>query len=931
MKYFFPILLILLTITQIFAQRNERQAVPDTAKTIGSNLPQGVMLKGIVQSGADGTGLPGAAVLLKKGSDANTTRVAVTDAKGHFRFERVAPGNYTLQIEYLGFQPFSKPVQIELLPVDLQVLPLQESATTIEEVVIVGHTPPGEQKGDTTQFNASAFKAAPDASAQDLVQKMPGITVENGRVEAQGEAVQRILIDGKPFFGEDVEAALQNLPAEVIASIQVFDQKSDQAELSGFDDGERIRTINIVTRPEARKGEFGKVTAGYGTEDAYMAGASVNFFKNDRRLTVTGLSNNINTVSFSADPDNSGDSRTQDGLITSHALGLNYTNAWLEKVELAASYSYHHRNNYNTRLLLRDYVQATQEGQVYSEDSQDERVSGNHRFNMRLDYEIDENNRIRVRTRGNMYQNEADASFRGRTVNVEGPLNQTENKSDNRNASLDFSNNMVYSHRFPKEGRSLSFRLHNSFNNSDGERYRLALNTFYTVEDGEEALRQHTDSKGSGYSWETNLSYTEPVGQHGQVELEYEIGNRNNEADRRTYDFTEQEQSYSDLNRLLSNTSQTNYLTQETELGYRYNTEKLYFQVEAEYQHAQLLNDQQLPRLYDLERTFTSMLPSARLRYKFTESNNLEFNYDTRTNAPSVGQLQDVIDNSNPLQLRTGNPDLEQSFRNWWRVRYRSHNPDTNHNFYASLESSFESNQIANSTLIADEVVTLSDGIVLPEGAQLIRPVNVDGYWDARAYFSYGRPLQLIQSNLNLRGGIGHSRRPGVVNEEVSYVNSSNFRIGASLSSNISERIDFNISTHSSYNIVDNSLRPELNNNYFNQRTRFWYNWLLGDGFVYRTNINHQYNAGLAEGYDTNTFLWNMSIGKKLFPRDLGEVSVMVYDLLQQNNNIWRNVTELYVEDVETNVLERYFMLTFTYNIRHYSGQGDIREVEDLY
>ena len=385
------------------------------------------------------------------------------------------------------------------------------------------------------------------------------------------------------------------------------------------------------------------------------------------------------------------------------------------------------------------------------------------------------------------------------------------------------------------------------------------------------------------------------------------------------------------LDTAISNTFNSRYLTQETELGYQYNTEKLRVQVEAEYQHASLLNEQLFPRDYDMDRTFRSVLPSARVDYKFSENKNIEFNYRTWTNEPSVGQLQAVIDNSNPLQLRTGNPNLDQSYNNWIRTRYKAHNPETNQSFYASVQSNITQNYISNQTYIAEQPTEVEDGIVLEKGSQLTQPVNVNGYYDIRSYVSYGQPLEGIKSNIHVGGSVRYSRKPGLINNETNLANASSFGLGASLSSNISEKVDFRISTRSSYNVVENSLRPVLNNNYFVQRTHLRYSWILWEGLVYRTDLRHQLNSGLSAGFDNSYMLWNMSLGKKLFKNQLGEISLNVYDLLKQNNNIRRNIAEAYVEDVQSNVLQRYFMLTFTYNLRHFSEGTSVDDYEELY
>jgi hypothetical protein len=247
---------------------------------------------------------------------------------------------------------------------------------------------------------------------------------------------------------------------------------------------------------------------------------------------------------------------------------------------------------------------------------------------------------------------------------------------------------------------------------------------------------------------------------------------------------------------------------------------------------------------------------------------------------------------------------------------------------FVSVESEIINNYISSSTFLAEQPTLLEEGIELQRGSQLTRPVNLNGYWSLRSFASYGQPIGFIKSNFNVRGSVNFSRRPGMINDEINLANTNNFRLGMSISSNISEKIDFTLSTRSSYNIVTNSLRPALNNNFFNQSSRGRLSWIIWEGIVFRTDLNHQVNTGLSAGYDNNYLLWNMSIGKKVFKNQRGEISLNVYDLLKQNISINRNVTELYVEDVQSNVLQQYFMLTFTYNIRRFSAGASAKDFE---
>ncbi len=899
---------------------------------LSASNSQSHVISGEVQSATDQSTIPGATVVLEHLKDSSMINGVVTDFNGHFDLTKVQPGNYLLRFQFVGFKTHRIPVNITQ-DLNVGVVKLDEETTELEEIVVTAKRMSSQQKGDTTQFNADAFKTLNDASGKDLVQKMPGITVQDGTIQAQGEQVTQILVDGKPFFGTDVQAALQNLPAEVIQSIQVFDKKSDKAELSGFDDGERQKTINIVTKPNRRKGQFGKSTGGYGSNQRYLLGTSVNLFNEDRRITITGLSNNVNAIEYSADPNSQGESRTQDGIITTNIIGVNFSDDLGEKIELTGSYLFSHKENEGYSSLTRGYV-LTDNNQVYRQESKDNKKNMDHVFNLRFDYDIDSMNRIIVRPNVSLKHDNNNSHFLGNTQVDSGPLNQTENLLTSSNSDYDFNNWAYYSHKFRKKGRAFTFGLHTGYHTNKDDADRLGENVYYGEEEKNQTLVQKSHRDRAGISWEGQFSYTEPIGEKGQMELEYEIGNKLNDSDMRTYDVTEElnqpEPTYV-LDSALSNTFKSDYMKHEAEIGYQYRHDKLRFVVEAEYQQAQLQNEQFFPKPYEMQPIFQSILPTVRVDYEFSKTNRIEFDYDTWTREPYIGQLQEVIDNSNPLHLRTGNPDLDQSMNNRFRIRYRGHDPEKEKSFFVYLASSFIQDNITNNTLVAESEIEVSEGVVLQPGSQLSRPVNVDGYWDFRSYVNFGRPIERIKSNMSVFGSINYTNNPAMVNNEVNFVKSGNIRAGFSFSSNISENVDFYFRTRSSFNDVENTLQPSLSTNYFNQSTQFSYDWIIWRGLTYRMDLNHQVNAGLSEGYDTNFLLLNASIGKRIFNNQRGEISMNVYDLLAQNSNIRRNVTEVYVEDIQSNVLQRYFMLTFTYNFRHFSKGTTMEDYEKLH
>jgi len=894
-------------------------------------IAQTYSIKGRVQESGSKTAIPNATILLLRVNDSTQVDGMISDLDGNFEIDDVREGEYLLKVQYLGYQNLFRSLQVAR-NIDLGVISIQEEATALEEVTISARRSTSQQKSDTTLYNADAFKTMRDASAQTLIEKLPGVTSADGALQAQGENIGQILVDGKPFFGTDVRTVLQNLPAEVIQSIEIFDQLSEKARLSGFDDGERLKTINIITKPNRRKGQFGRTSAGYGSDDRYVVGASINAFNEDQRITFTGLSNNINLTDYSSDPNAQDNARPQNGIINTNLAGLNYSDLWGKKIKVSGSYVFSSRENIGQEIRFREFITNNETDQFYEEVSNDTRLNNQHQFDMRFEYNIDEKNRILYIPRFSARFETENSDFFGETTNGVDLINSVENTRTSKNKDYDLFNRFFYSHKFDKPGRTMTVRARLGNNANEDRANRLAENQFFSPTFRTETINQQINRDRTGLSWETGISFTEAVSERSQFELEYEIGNRINDSDQLIFDVIDETPGDPELrlDTALSNTFESKFLTQEVELGYQYSKDGLRFQVEGQYQNAKLDNSQGFPLTFDLLRTFQSFQPSVRIDYKFSDNTNIEFDYDTRTNEPNLRQLQPVVDNSNPLQLYVGNPDLDQSYSNRLRVRFRSNNPETDRNWFLFAQSSFVKNTISNSSFIAQEATEIENGIILEQGSQLFRPVNLDGYWDFRSWLSYGIPAGFIKSNFNMNFGAAYTKRPTLVNQQNGFNNSRRLSTGFSISSNISDQIDFNIWTRFSFNDVENTLNPNLNNKFFNQRGRINFNWIIWEGFVYRLDLTHQVNSGLSEGFDTNFTLVNMSLGKKIFNNQRGEISLNVYDLFRQNNNIRRNISETFIEDVQTNVLQRYVMLTFSYNIRRFSKGMDMDDYQEL-
>jgi hypothetical protein len=279
------------------------------------------------------------------------------------------------------------------------------------------------------------------------------------------------------------------------------------------------------------------------------------------------------------------------------------------------------------------------------------------------------------------------------------------------------------------------------------------------------------------------------------------------------------------------------------------------------------------------------------------------------------------VNNSNPILLTAGNPNLNQDYQNRVFLRYSSSLPLKSQTFFIMVSGSFSGNYIGNNIYLARKDTILENGLIMSRGSQLTRPENMSGYYNLRSFLTYGFPMKFIKSNFNLNFGINYSCVPSVTNGQKGFTYSPSTSLGFVISSNISEKLDFTISSNTSYNIALSTRNSDYNTQYLNQNSTLKFSWNFYKGFVYRTDVNHRYYTGLTTGYNKDYLLWNMELGYK-FLKDLLEVKVSVYDLLNQNNFIQRTNTDLYTEDLQSVVLNRYFMLTASFKLGYSRKTG---------
>jgi len=898
----------------------------------------------------------GSSVILLK-SDSSFFKGTTTDSEGQFKIENISSNNYILKILSLGYKPVFKSIQVTNQDIIIPTIALKQNSTNLKEVTVEAQQALASQNGDTTSYSSKAYKVNKDANAEDLVTKMPGVTVVDGKVQAQGEEVKKVLVDGKPFFGDDANAVLKNIPAEVIDKVQVFDKKSDQALFTGFDDGNTSKTINITTKPQFKNGVFGKVYGGYGYEDKYKGGATVNIFKGNRRITILAQSNNINEQNFSAEdlvgvmssggggggrgmrgggggsPQNNADNflvGAQNGINTTSLFGLNYADKWGKKTDITASYFFNWTQNDSKSTLLQQYIIGSNNGLVYNENNNTKSDNFNHRINFKIESKLDSMNSIVFQPKLSFQNNNGSKTLLGSSIKEAFTLSNSQNNTSSNLFGYSISAPLLYRHSFVKRGRTFSINVTPGITENLGENKLYTLNNYYrdTLIFGD-SLNQKSHILKNGKTISGNVSYTEPLSSSSFLLASYNVNYNDNYSSKKTYDKNYVEYNYSDLDSNLTNVFKNQYQSQSGSLGYRFEKKKFNFSLNAAYQWALLSKQQEIPSSYQLSKTFESVLPSAQLQYKFSPKKNLRINYRTSNNAPSIDQLQDVVNNSNSLQLSTGNPDLKQDFQNNLNMRYSGVNTEKATSFFALLGGNYSNNYIGNSTLIASRDTIVYNDIVLKRGSQITRPVNLDGYYSVRSFINYTFPIKKIKTNLSVNVSGNYTNIPGLINTQTNLAKTATGSLGLVFSSNISEKFDFTLSSNSSYSKINNTLQTSSNTTYLSQQSRLKITVNPWKGLVLQSEYTNTYYSGLTSAYNQSISLWNAGIGYKFLKDKQAELRLTVYDILNQNNAISRTNTDSYIQDSQTNVLNRYYMLTFTYNFKKYFAKKEETKVNN--
>jgi len=907
-KYYFLSILLLFSIAS-FAQRGS--------------------VKGKLIDSAGGQSLRSASITVLDAQDSTLEVFGLSDDDGFFNLKGISQGQFLVKITYEGYKTVRRRITIskDKFNVDLGNIYMKVRAKELEEVVV--EATPIVIKKDTIEYNASSFKTKPNSVVEDLLKKLPGVDVDKkGNVTAQGETVQQVLVDGKKFFGNDPKMATRNLPPDIVDKIQVYDAMSDQSVFSGFDDGTRTKTINITTKKDKRAGVFGKAYAGAGDDDRYESSVTLNRFKNTQQMSFVSEANDVNKQAFSVQDflgavgrgggsgtSGLGGGNSSTGITTVWAAGLNYRDEWGKNKNTDAYGSYFYNNvdinNVTNSLTQRFTADTTQDATALSNSIN---KNQNHRFNFNIEMPFDSANSMIFRP--NISYQQSTVNTQTGTNTTLGNTTQTQLSNVNQNLFTDnsgFNNSfdLLLRHRFKAAGHTLSLDISggNSSNDGNGTNYST---TSYADTSLQRIVNQANNSGSNSENVGTTLSYTHPITKNQILQLSgnysYNLGlsDQNTFAPNGTGGYTIPVDS---LTNNFKNTNESERVT----LGYRMQSSKLNFGVSSGVLFTDLNSINRTDDSMPIVKHYVNLYPTANLMYNFTRTTNIRINYNGRTSAPSLSQLEPVINNSNQTNITTGNPNLSQSFTNSLRIFFTSFDVFKLRNIFAVINASNTLNGIVSN------ITQYSSGA--KAGTQRTTYVNKSGAYSVNGYFNYGFQLDNPKSNLNFSTNLSNSRSLSLINGATD--NTYNSTLGETIgwTMNLNEKLDMNLHSTSTYNIVKNTINTQTNSNYYTQSFWFEPTYTFNGGWVFSNDFTYTYYTGRSNGFNVSVPLWNAYVSKLLFKKQNGELKFAVYDILNKNESITRSTSNNSVSDVQNNVLKQYFCLTFTFNLRKFAGQ----------
>ncbi|MDE6479744.1 MAG: TonB-dependent receptor family protein [Muribaculaceae bacterium] len=888
---------------------------------------------------SQGQPLIGATATLLALPDSTIITGLMTDAEGAYLFKDLKPRRYAIKASMIGMDTEITDFTVAdtTKTIELPILKLYDESTVLKELLVKGVKAAVVAKEDTIEYNADSFHTTENAMVEDLLKKMPGMEVgKDGSITANGKTVSKILINGKEAYGDDPSMATKNYSAKVISKVQVVDRKSEQARLTGVDDGEDETVINLTIKKGMENSWFGNVKLGYGTDRRYAESFSVTNMNDGNRVTINGLANNINERG-GRDMGGSffGMGGGNGGILTAQQLGVDFAIGNEETLAVGGFVRYDHgdrtqENSSETMNLLPDSVSY----QTSTSGSRDK----NHDINafFRARWNPNENNTFDFRPSFSY-------SFRNTTSNSESHLfagdaahtavNSQINDRINRGNNWTARGELTYVHRFSqKKGRSFSVRGEYSFTNNRQHMVSLSEIAKYLMENEDEDLFRYTDNKSWNNNVSARLTWTEPIGRPGNfLEFAYNINSRKNNTDKYVYNLPMDyyfENNYQlpffdyvpiggEMSDSLSNSFRNDFLTQSIRFGYVYTNKDMNLNAGIELVPSSskstdlIMSERNIPR-----RNVINFAPFIRFRYKFSKTRSMHLRYNARSSEPSISQLQPVADVSDPMNIRIGNPNLKPTFTQRFNGMFRDFDMENQRSIFAMLNGSYTINNIVSKTTTNNLT-----------GARETTYTNTSGDFSISGMGRIDQPLRnrnwRISANLNASYSNKNSYTNGLYNRSGSL--NLHPRVGMTFSTEI---VQISVTPNYAWQLATSTLanQPNRNNSSYGFDSDFTLD--LPFGLQMGTSLNYSKTEGLSAGYDSSSWIWNANILYTI-PGTYGlNIFAEAHDILGDTKNISRSVSAAAIVDNRYNNLTRYFMFGLSW--RFNSSTWKKKKGEDL-
>ena len=887
-------------------------------------------LKGTISDTSNKQNLANAVISILRVKDSVLVKFTRTNIQGDFALTNLRSGNFILMVTYPGYADYVEKIIVEIgNDKSLGIIPLITKAKLLEEVIVRQRVSAIRVKGDTTEYKADSFHVSANADVQELLRKMPGIQVNSkGEITAQGEKVEKVLVDGEEFFSDDPAVVTKNLRADAVDKIQAFDKKSDQAVFSGIDDGQKIKTLNIKLKEDKKKGLFGKVEAGYDFEKYRYGKLLGNAFKGKRKISAYLTTDNTKFESLNWDENKNyaGDANITTeigddggmmmwsqgdefswgrGFPTSTNGGFHFSNKW-DKDKFNSNNTYQYNNLKVTGITTTNTQNILPDTTFFNKTSQDQ-VSNRirHKITSFFEWQIDSASSIKFTLKPSTINSNSSTTYLSQSISEEGKIINENNRSTNttdENNSL--NSNLFWRKKFIKKGRTLSVNSDFNFNARNENTFLLSSTSFYDksgVLIRLDNIDQKKVNKQTGSVINSLVTYTEPLWKNTFLVLNYRLTLNQNDAERNTYNKNSAGK-YETLNDTLSNHFIFNTTSHLGSFNVRYNVKKYNFAIGTGLGTSTYhMND--IRKNTNREEVFTNFVPAFTFNFTPTQQRRINFKYTGRTQNPTLQQIQPIIDNIDPLNVTVGNPTLKQSFSHNFNFSASDYKVLKSRRIYISADYSTTEDAISNASRV--------DSL----GRRINQAINVSGNYNTSLNFNYG--FNIISSlNVGFSIGPSKSRYASVINgiNNLTDNTNMNYRINANFWSD--KWISFYFGINATNNSSTSSIRPEVITSYWSYSTYSNFQFKFKKQKLY-IDMNLEatiYQKTKQFANQRDVYIVSPSIRKVISKDDNWELKVYVNDLFNQNIGINRNLSSNFISETTNQTIQRYFLISVIYN-----------------